>query len=56
LAEFYAQQIPSGRIDYLELVHPESLEPVNLVQGNVLLAVAVRIGQARLIDNSLMQG
>lgn len=38
-------------IDYISIVHPETLQPVNRVTGPVLLALAVRVGQTRLIDN-----
>jgi pantoate--beta-alanine ligase len=38
-------------IDYIEIVDPETLEPVTRVTQPVLIAVAVRIGKARLIDN-----
>ncbi len=38
-------------IDYVEIVRPDSLEPVEIVTGPVMIAAAVRIGQARLIDN-----
>lgn len=38
-------------IDYVEVVNPDTLEPVDSVAGRVLIALAVRIGQARLIDN-----
>jgi pantoate--beta-alanine ligase len=40
--------------EYLELVTPESLEPVTTVNGRVLVAVAARIGGTRLIDNTLV--
>ncbi|HEX2086044.1 MAG TPA: pantoate--beta-alanine ligase [Solirubrobacteraceae bacterium] len=40
--------------EYLELVSPESLEPVTTVNGRVLVAVAARIGGTRLIDNTLV--
>ncbi|HEV3002481.1 MAG TPA: pantoate--beta-alanine ligase [Solirubrobacteraceae bacterium] len=40
--------------EYLELVSPESLEPVTTVNGRVLVAVAARIGGTRLIDNALI--
>ncbi len=40
--------------EYLELVTPESLEPVTTVDGRVLVAVAARIGGTRLIDNALI--
>jgi len=45
---------PLIRIDYLEAVDPNTLEPVDLATGQTVLAVAVRIGSARLIDNVLL--
>jgi pantoate--beta-alanine ligase len=45
---------PLIRIDYLEAVDPKTLEPVDLATGQTVLAVAVRIGSARLIDNVLL--
>ncbi len=56
LQEFYQEQIPAGQIDYLELVHPQWLSPVEEVHGQALLAVAVYLGRARLIDNILLEG
>ncbi len=41
-------------IDYIEIVDPESLAPVNAATGNMVLLVAVRIGSTRLIDNLLI--
>jgi pantoate--beta-alanine ligase len=42
-------------VDYLELVHAGSLEPVSLdadsLQGECVLLVAARVGTTRLIDN-----
>ena len=46
-------QAPLGRIDYIELVDAESLQPIEVVRSNSLLAVAVFFGQTRLIDNIL---
>jgi pantoate--beta-alanine ligase len=37
--------------DYLEISDPETLAPIARVQGPVLIAVAARVGGARLIDN-----
>jgi pantoate--beta-alanine ligase len=37
--------------DYLELVDPETFEPVEQIDGDVLVLVAARIGATRLIDN-----
>lgn len=53
---FYKEKIPLGKIDYVELVHPEKLHPVERVEGKALLAVAIFIGKARLIDNILLEG
>ncbi|HIJ73929.1 MAG TPA: pantoate--beta-alanine ligase [Candidatus Hydrogenedentes bacterium] len=38
-------------IDYVELVDAEEMTPVERVEGTVLLAVAARVGETRLIDN-----
>jgi len=43
--------MPTARIDYVALVDAESLEGIEKVEGKVLLALAVRFGEARLIDN-----
>jgi len=40
-----------ARIDYLELVAADTLQPVESVQSNSLIALAVFFGQTRLIDN-----
>ena len=39
------------REDYVAVVDAETLEPVARVRGRVLVAVAARVGRARLIDN-----
>jgi pantoate--beta-alanine ligase len=40
--------------EYLTLVDPESFELVHNVNGRVLVAVAARIGDTRLIDNTVI--
>ncbi len=42
---------PLASVDYAEVVDAESLTPLERIHGAALLAVAVRIGRARLIDN-----
>ena len=42
---------PLARIDYVELVDPNTLLPIAAVGTNALLAVAVYFGKTRLIDN-----
>ncbi len=40
--------------EYLALVDPETLAPVERIDGEALLAVAARVGATRLIDNTLL--
>jgi pantoate--beta-alanine ligase len=42
-----------GQIQYIALADPETLEPVERITGETLIALAVRIGKTRLIDNCL---
>ncbi len=44
---------PHAVIDYVSLVHPETLETLQEVGDFALAALAVRIGKTRLIDNML---
>ena len=40
-----------ARIDYVALVDPETLQPVETIAGRTLAALAVKIENTRLIDN-----
>jgi pantoate--beta-alanine ligase len=42
--------------EYLELRSTVDLSPVDRVNGSTLLAVAARVGRARLIDNAILGG
>lgn len=42
------------RIDYVQVVDPDELTHVSSISGRALLALAVHVGQARLIDNALI--
>lgn len=45
---------PLAKIDYVEAVDAVSMAPVNTLEGECMLAVAVYIGKTRLIDNTLL--
>lgn len=47
---------PLARIDYVEAVDGVTMEPVETLQGTVLVAMAVYIGKTRLIDNFIAEG
>jgi pantoate--beta-alanine ligase len=44
---------PGVRVEYLEIVSPEDMQPVEEIAGPVRVAGAVWIGKTRLIDNVL---
>jgi pantothenate synthetase len=46
---------PSVRLDYFEIVDPETLDPVPDVANGALVAVAAYVGGTRLIDNLLLE-
>jgi pantoate--beta-alanine ligase len=46
---------PDGRIDYIEIVNPRFLSPVEIARPPVLVALAVKFGDVRLIDNVLVE-
>jgi len=48
------QNEPSARMEYIEVVDPKTLLPIEDVSGGALLAVAAHIGGTRLIDNILL--
>ncbi|MDB5107594.1 MAG: Pantothenate synthetase [Candidatus Binatus sp.] len=41
-------------IEYVEVVDAETLEPTDSLDGQVLLAIAARVGKTRLIDNTVL--
>lgn len=43
------------RIDYIAIVDPVTLRDVDMIERDVLIALAVRIGSARLIDNMVVE-
>lgn len=47
---------PLAKIDYVEVVDSLSIEPVSEIKKDILVAVAVYIGNTRLIDNFTFNG
>jgi pantoate--beta-alanine ligase len=47
-------QEPQVRLDYLEIVDPDTLDPVDKIERPALVAVAAYVGSTRLIDNRIL--
>ncbi len=47
---------PAVRLDYFEIVNPDTLDPVDDVSRGGLVAVAAFVGSTRLIDNIVLYG
>ena len=44
---------PGAEIEYISICHPETLHELDTIEVRTLVALAVRVGRARLIDNTL---
>jgi pantoate--beta-alanine ligase len=51
--EVFANE-PQVRLDYFEIVAPDTLDPVERVSQKTLVAVAAYVGSTRLIDNLIL--
>ena len=45
---------PFTNIEYINICDPETLEDINTLKRNSLLALAVKVGSTRLIDNCVI--
>ena len=48
-------QEPLAAVDYIAMVDPQTLQPLTQISGSALVALAVRFGKTRLIDNLLWE-
>ncbi len=48
-------QTPGCAIDYVEIVDAVTLEPVDRIDGRAVMALAVKVGKTRLIDNITLE-
>ncbi|MGD1095762.1 MAG: pantoate--beta-alanine ligase [Bryobacteraceae bacterium] len=46
---------PDIKIEYFDLVDPETIRPIHAVEGPLRVALAAWIGKTRLIDNVLCE-
>ena len=46
---------PLVKIDYVEIVDPDSMRPLQRLEGKTLIAVAAYVGKARLLDNTVIE-
>lgn len=46
---------PDTQIDYVKICDPETLEDLDEIKQRALMALAVKVGKARLIDNTLLE-
>jgi pantoate--beta-alanine ligase len=51
LMETHIRSAGDARIDYISIVDPETLQPIDKIVGPARICLAVRIGKCRLIDN-----
>jgi pantoate ligase/cytidylate kinase len=54
-AQAVLADVSSVKVQYLELVDPDSLEPLDRVEKAGLLAIAAYVGSTRLIDNIILR-
>ncbi len=52
--EYLKNEAPLAKLDYVEIADTRELRPLEVIEGEVLLAVAVRFPEARLIDNLIL--
>ena len=54
LENLIMETVPEAKIDYINIVHPDTLEDLKLIEIPCVIALAVYIGNTRLIDNCII--
>jgi pantoate--beta-alanine ligase len=54
MRHFISRGVPDAKIDYVSIVHPDSLEDVPVAEDGSVIALALWIGNTRLIDNHIL--
>lgn len=52
--ETFIRSFPETNIEYVTFCDPKTLEDIDQIKNQVLLALAVKVGKTRLIDNALI--
>lgn len=47
---------PLAVVEYIEVTDPDTLQGLSRITGSALVAIAVRVGKARLMDNRVLNG
>lgn len=55
IVEEHLRSSPIVQPQYIEVVDAETLEPVECIEGDVVIALAAFVGKARLIDNVILK-
>jgi len=55
LMEELIESIPDAKIDYIQIVDADTLQPIQQISGKILIALAVKFGHCRLIDNMIVK-
>ncbi len=55
LTDFIASSSPAAKIDYVEIVHPDTLASLERIDDQARLLLAVWVGGVRLIDNCRLE-
>ncbi|SLM28326.1 Pantothenate synthetase [Desulfamplus magnetovallimortis] len=51
----FIESFDHTKIDYISICNPETLDEIDIIEGKTLLALAVHVGKARLIDNIILE-
>jgi len=47
-------KVPTAKIDYITIGDAETLQPIDFIEGPAVIALAVKFGKTRLIDNMVV--
>ena len=54
MEEYIGDTVPGAKIDYISIVNPNTLEDIDEIESSIVVAMALFIGNTRLIDNKII--